>query len=121
MSLKRNVDCYGPAPVVARVRWSPSSSSVQTLTEACGVRSVTRSGAGVYTVNLTPGFKAVLPLVQIVDDGTTNYHWTEATATTTSTISVRHRTHAFADVATAPTASDTVDEICVTIFGRQAS
>ena len=116
--LKNDVRAYGPTPVVAYARWAPSSSATQTLTEAFGVNSITRSGAGTYAVNLSEAHKAVVPVVQVVDNGTTHYHFVRAESTTTSVINVKLRSCAFADVVTGPTATDTADEIVLLVMAR---
>lgn len=120
-NLKHPVQMHGPLSVIARVRWAPSSAAVQVLTESCGVKNVTRSGAGVYAVNLLPGMKAVNALVQRVDNGLTLYQWPEVTAVSTSAVSLRLRNQAFASVASAPSASDTIDQLEVLVWGRIAS
>jgi hypothetical protein len=122
--LLHDVYCYGPAPFLARVRWAPSGDTVQALTEAPGFASVSRTGAGAYTANLMPnGIKALAACAYHRENDVTNYHWTEVTATSASarTITVRHRTQVFADVASAPTASDTVDELEVFALCRCSS
>lgn len=119
--LKNDVQMHGPLSLIARARWAPSSADIQTMTDSAGVLSVTRASAGVYTVNLAPGFKATNAMVQRIDDGITLYQWHEITAVATSTVSVRLRSKAFASVAGAPDASDSCDQLEVLVWGRVAS
>lgn len=118
---KHDMIMHGPLSLIARARWAPSSSAIQTPTETVGVKDITRSGAGVYSVNLLPGYKAVNALVQRVDDSITLYQWHEITAVSTSAVSVRLRNKAFASVAGAPDASDTCDQLEVLVWGRISS
>lgn len=83
--------------------------------------SVTRTGAGAWTIQLSdeesPSIEA---WCQCTDNGTTHYHFLEVEEVDQAnhTIKVRHRSCAFADVATGPTASDTVDEVAVFFSSR---
>lgn len=114
---------YGPETIVAYVRWAPSSADTQTLTESQGVTSVTRSGAGAYTVNLALKPKFLTPLVQHVENDTTLFHFVrvESSSASAGTVTISHKSVAFASIASGPTASDTVDEICVVVLLRVAS
>jgi hypothetical protein len=122
-SIKHDVAMYGPLSVIARVRWAPSTAAVQTITESVGVKNVTRSGTGVYSVNLLPGMKAVQASIHPIDNGITLYQWPEVTAvsSTAGTVAVRLRNQAFASVTSAPSASDTIDQLEVLVWGRIAS
>lgn len=121
--LKHLLWAYGPETRVAYVRWAPSGSATQTLSESQGVVSVTRSGAGAYTVNLPVKPKDLIAIVQIVEDDTTLYHFArvESQSPTAGTVSISHKSVAFASVASGPTASDTVDQLEVLILMRVAS
>ena len=116
-----DVQMHGPLSLIARARWAPSSAAIQTMTDSPGVKNVTRTSAGLYVVNLLPGFKAVSALVQRIDDGITLYQWHDVYTITTSAVTVRQRSKAFASVAGAPDASDSCDQIEVLIWGRIAS
>lgn len=120
-SLKNDVQLHGPLSLIARVRWAPSSAAIQAVTDGAGVKNVTRSGTGVYAVNLLPGYKAVSAIIQAIDDSITLHQWPEVTAVSTTAVSVRLRNQAFANAATAPEASDTCDQLEVLIWGRVAS
>ena len=106
---------------VARVRWAPSSAATQTLTEASGVTSVTRSGAGAYTITLTDSkVKDLQCLIQVIENDTTHYHVArvESISLTAGTITVSHKSVAFASVASGPSGSDTVDQLQAVITYR---
>lgn len=120
-SLDHPSKMHGPLSIIARVRWAPTTAAVQVVTESCGVKNVTRSGAGVYAVNLLPGLKAANAMVQPIDNGITLYQWPEVTAVSTTAVSVRLRSKAFASVAGAPDASDTIDQLEVLVWGRISS
>jgi len=122
-NLKKLLKVYGPDHEVAYVRWAPSSSSTQTLTEARGITSVTRSGAGAYTVNVARKCRNLVALIQVVENNTTHYHFAriESTSAAAGTVAVSHKSVAFADVATGPAGSDTVDELEVLVLMQVAS
>lgn len=95
----KNLVCYGPEHKVAYVRWAPSGAATQTLTEAQGVRSVTRSGAGAYTINFAEAVKAVIPVCALpIEDDTTVRHQVrvESTSASAGTATVTHKVLAFA-------------------------
>lgn len=121
--LKHLLWAYGPETRVAFVRWAPSASATQTLSESQGVTSVTRSGAGAYVVNLPVKPKDMIAIVQVVEDDTTLYHFArvESQSATAGTVNISHKSVAFASVASGPTASDTVDQLEVLIIMRVAS
>jgi hypothetical protein len=118
---KHDMVMHGPLSLIARARWTPSSADIQTPTETVGVKNITRASAGVYAVNLLPGFVAVSAMVQRIDDSITLYQWHEITSVTTSAANVRLRNKAFASVAGAPDASDTCDQLEVLVWGRISS
>jgi hypothetical protein len=119
--LKHTLEAWGPSGMrVAHVRWTPSASATQTLTEAHGVLTVTRSGAGAYVVNLREPCKSLVAIVQVVENDTTLYHVArvESSSASAGTVTLSHKSVAFASVASGPTASDTVDELQVIILQR---
>jgi hypothetical protein len=92
-TLLKPLDCYGPATRVAYVRWAPSSSSTQTLTDSAGVSSVTRSAIGEYVVNFSVKPEAIYPLfANVVDNSTTarSSVRVESTSATAGTATVKH-------------------------------
>ncbi len=120
---KHRLRAFGPKTEIAYARWAPSGSAAQTLTEAHGVRSVARSGAGAWTITLAGACEAMVALIAYVENDTTKYHFAEITATDAAagTITARHRDVAYASVASGPAASDTVDQIEVLVLRRMAT
>lgn len=112
--LKHALQCYGPMSEVCYVRWAPSSSATQTLTEAYGVTSVTRSAIGSYVVNLKEPCKALVAFAQVIDNSTTNRSIAriDSSSASAGTIAVKHEqnsalvavTTRIADVSTASSA-----------------
>lgn len=129
--MKEWVRAYGPDTVLAYVRWTPSGSATQTITgasaEACGVKSVTRSGAGAYVITFADKPKFIIPIgAEYVENDTTTYHFArvESTSIPTSgpaTATVSHKSVAFASVASGPAGSDTVDELCFAFALRMSA
>lgn len=126
--LKNDLKIWGPKnSVLGYVKWAPSASATQTLTEAQGVSSVTRSGAGAYAVNVKDPSKELVAVVGYRENDTTTYHFVRVESYTQSTsngitrytaINISHKSVVFASVASGPTASDTVDEITVWFIQR---
>ena len=107
--------------MVARVRWAPSGSANQTLTEAEGVVSVTRTGAGLYTILLTDTkCQSIECHIQPIVNDTTLFHFVrvESINNTAGTIAVSHKSVAYASIASGPTPSDTVDQLEALILYR---
>ena len=106
------------APVkskIAFVRWAPTSDDVQTITDAQGVVSVARTSIGLYVITFDDIPSVIVPLgAGYVDNGTTL--WVESRVQTTSasagTATVTLKTVAYASVASGPSLSDTLDELC---------
>jgi len=125
--LKKLLKTYGPDHVLAYVRWAPtaySSANNQALTEAMGVSSVRQTAAGTFTINFAVKPKAIIPLsAEAIDNGTTVYNFTrvESTSASAGTAAVTHKSVAFANVASGPSASDTVDELCFAFLLRIAN
>lgn len=121
--LKKLLKAYGPETEVAYVRWTPSGSATQTLTEAQGVSRVARDNAGAWTVTLAVKPKAMVAIVQHIENDTTLFHFSraESTSLTAGTVTVSHKSVAYASIASGPTASDTVDEMEVIVIMRVAS
>lgn len=120
----KELQCFGPQHRLAYVRWAPSNAATQTLTEAVGVTSVTRSAAGAYTINFVHAAKAVIPLHRgEVENDATTYHFVrvESTDAANANAVVSHKSVVFASVASGPTGSDTVDELCFAFLLRVAN
>jgi hypothetical protein len=115
---------FGPNATVAYVRWTPtaySSANDQTLTESAGVASVRQTAAGAFTINFCMVPKAIVPIhVGFVENDTTLYHFVrcDSTSASAATATVTHKSVAFASVASGPTLSDTVDELCFAFILR---
>jgi hypothetical protein len=77
---------------MAYVRWAPSSDATQTLTEARGVSSVTRSAIGEYTITLTESCKALVAFPAVIDNSTTSRSFVrvESTSASAGTVSIKH-------------------------------
>lgn len=119
--LKHPLRAWGPETRMARVRWAPSGSATQTLTEAVGVSGVARTNAGLYTISLKDTkVKDLECILTVIENDTTHYHFArvESQSVTAGTIDISHKSVAFASVASGPTASDTVDQLQAVIFYR---
>jgi len=97
---------WGPECRIARIRWAPSSAATQTLTDYEGVNSdgVTRNSIGNYTIQLKD--TNVLDLQAFptfVENDTTTRHSVrvESMDLTAGTITLTHKTTAFASEASA--------------------
>jgi uncharacterized protein YlxP (DUF503 family) len=114
---------FGPKCEIAYARWAPSASAAQTLTEAQGITGIARTGAGAYTVTLSSPCEAMVAFISYIENDTTHYHVADVAATSASagTFTVRHRSVAYASVASGPTSSDTVDQLEVLVLKRMAT
>lgn len=89
---------------IARVRWAPSSDATQTLTEADGVTSVTRSAIGAYTIQLADTkIKSIEAIIREIENDTTTEHLVrvESQSIANGTVAVSHKTRALPIRATA--------------------
>jgi hypothetical protein len=110
---------YGHGNLIAACRFVPGATP--TVSESWGVRTVARNGgAGLYRITLADKHPGFVALVQEVENDTTLYHVlrVETYSVANSTIDISHKSVAFADVATGPAASDSVDEIIVLVYAR---
>ena len=113
--MKHPVQCNGAPSKIAYVRWAPSSADTQTLTDAQGVTSVTRTSTGLYVINFANIPALIIPLgANQVDDGTTLYVYPRVKSTNAAagTATVDLKTVAVASVASGAAVSDTLDELC---------
>lgn len=100
---------------LAFVRWAPSASGTQTITDAEGVVSVTRTSIGLYVITFDKIPSVIIPMnASHVSAGTTLYVDTRVKTTdaVAGTATVNLRTVAFASVASGPALSDTIEEVC---------
>ena len=117
--IKHLVECNGAQAKIAYVRWAPSSADTQTLTDAQGVTSVSRTSTGLYVINFSSKPAIIIPLgANQVDDGTTLYVFprVKSTDAAAGTATVDLKTVAVASVASGPSVSDTLDELCFTFL-----
>lgn len=121
--LAKDLQCYGPDTFLAHCRFTPNGSNNPTITEAQGITSVVRTGAGAWTITFAriPKNITVLECREIEND-TTTYHFVrvESSNLAAGTVAISHKSVAFASVAAGPTASDVVDEICCAFLLRVA-
>ena len=113
--IKHDVKCNGAQSKLCYVRWAPSSSDAQTITDAQGISGVARTSIGLYVISFTSKPDIIIPLgASYVDNGTTL--WVEVrnqtTSATAGTATVTLKTVAYASVASGPSLSDTLDELC---------
>lgn len=108
---------YG-SNVVALITFVPGTTP--TVTEQWGVRSLARGGAGDYTITLLGKPKGFSAVVSIEENDTTLYHFArvESKSVSAGTVTISHKSVAFASVASGPTLSDTVDSITVVVYER---
>jgi len=94
---------FGPQLDIAYVRWAPSSSATQTLTEAYGITSITRNSIGNYTINLANGCKALTAHVSVIENDTTVRHQArvESSSASAGTVTISHKVTTFASEASA--------------------
>lgn len=108
---------YGFGAVLAAVRFVPGATP--TVHHKLGVQSVARNGGvGLYRVTLTEKHRGFVVACSYQDNGTTLYNFVrvESIDESASTIDISHKSCAFADVATGPAASDSVDAIEVVVY-----
>ena len=104
----------GPDIRIARVRWTPSGSSAQTLTEAFGVTGVARTGAGAWTISLADtNLKDCECLVSYIENDTTVRHQVrvESMSLSAGTIAVSHKVVTFAAEQAACTATCYIPDV----------
>lgn len=110
---------FGYGNLLAAVRFVPGATP--TIQEAWGVKSVARNGgAGLYRITLADKAPGFVVKVDYNENDTTLYHVVrcETFSVTNGTVDISHKSVAFADVATGPTASDSIDAITVFVYAR---
>ena len=111
---------YGSIAVAA-VRFVPAATTAAIVVqEGWGIRSITRDSTGVYTIALLGKPKGVVALTDFVENDATTYHFVrvESQSDSANTVTISHKSVVFANVATGPAASDTVDAISVVFYER---
>lgn len=113
--LKHPLRAWGPETRMARVRFTPAASpAAQTLTEAVGVASVTRTGAGAYTIQLKDTkVKDLECLVGCVENDTTVHHQVrvESQSASAGTVAISHKTLTFASAASLVVVDGTIADV----------
>lgn len=77
--------------------------------------SVTRTGEGVYRINLPPPVAGFKSIAMSVNDTGEVHELSWATSVPNRTVTITHKTCAYADVATGPVVEDVVAEVHFTI------
>lgn len=110
------IQSYGRA-ALAHIRFTPGATPV--ILEGWGIKTLTHNNTGDYTVTVLGTPKALAAIPGFIEDDTTHWHEVQVTAISDSarTVRVRHRSVAYASFG-APTASDTVDALTLTIYER---
>lgn len=110
---------YGGAPVFAGIRITAGATTLAGCAEAWGVRSITRNGAGDYSVTLNR-HKGCIAQVTLNATDTTLFHQTRTILQTDSTQTFRfvHRSVAFASVASGDALSDSFVSLDVLFYQR---
>ena len=121
-NLKHELEAWGPRARIAYARWVPTNAAEQNLVQGQvqGIQKVTRSGAGAYQIVLKDKCKDLVALVGYVENDTTLFHFVrvESQDAAAGTVNISHKSVLFTNVASGPTASDTVDQISVIIIQR---
>lgn len=99
--IKHNVQCNGKQSKIAYVRWAPSANATQTITDAQGVSSVTRTSAGLYVINFVGSPEVIVPMgASFIEDDSTVRHTVRVKSTSTTvgacTATVDHKISTFA-------------------------
>lgn len=110
---------FGYGNVLAAIRFVPHATT-PVINEQWGVKTLTRNGDGDYTITLDDKYPGFVVMAQGADNGTTLYNFVRVKtfSVANSTIQIEHKSCAFADVATGPALSDTVDYITVLVLAR---
>jgi hypothetical protein len=115
--------CAGPQAKLCYVKFTGVNGAAPTVDEAHGVSAtVSRSGEGVWVVTLKGAVKAmaVVGLRQV--SGNSAYHeLTHTESVSAKTVTITHKTCAYADIATGPAADDMAGQITLTVLVREAS
>lgn len=106
--------------IISSFRFAPGVTTVAGMAEASGVSSITRNGAGDYTIVLTDRPKGFVVALSLQSADTTLFHQLREISHTDSTTTVRivHRSVAFASVASGDALSDSFDFISAIVTKR---
>lgn len=123
MAVRKNLGptVLGVVGPLAAARFVPgaSTAAISTL-EKWGIDTITRDSTGVYTLKVVGKVKGMVAVVGYTENDTTTFHFVrvESQSDSAGTVTLSHKSVAFASIASGPTASDTVDAITVLIYGR---
>lgn len=116
--LKKEPRAWGPETRFAFCRFTPAASpAVQTLLENRGIESVTRTGAGAWTVQLKDTkCKSIEAFASYYENDTTTRHIVrvESVSATAGTVSVSHKVSTFASESSAVSVKVTIPDISTT-------
>ena len=106
--------------VVAAISILPGATTLATCRETWGISSITRNGAGDYTVVVLGKPKGTIPQVTYEASDVTLFHDVKVLLQTDSTATFRisHRSVAFASVASGHALSDSFVALNVLFLGR---
>jgi hypothetical protein len=113
--LKKPLQSIGPEVRMARFRFTPAASpALQTLSEGKGVASVTRTGAGAWTVQLDDTkVKDLECFVGCIENDTTVMHQVrvESQSASAGTIAISHKALTFASAASLVVVDGTITDV----------
>ncbi len=110
----------GAGPIAA-CRFTPGASQAAiVVSEQWGVTSITRDNTGLYTIAIAGKPKGVCAVVAVQENDATHWHVgrVESQSDSAGTVTISHKSVAYASVASGPSLSDTVDGLVVLIYGR---
>lgn len=122
-NLTHLLKCAGPQAKLCWVKFTPTNGAAPTVDEAHGVSAtVSRTGEGVFEVALKGGVKAMAVVgVNNIPPASAYHVLTFAESVTNKTVTITHKTCAYADIATGPAADDMAGQITLAVLVREAS
>lgn len=108
--------------VLAFATFVPNGSQFQTPADAFGIKTIERLVAGRWRVTLAEKHPGFVPIVQGVENDTTNLHdiRVESIDLTNGQFTFVHRTAAFGSLGSLAL-SDTVDQLLIQVCGRMST
>lgn len=110
-----------PGGAIAAVRFTPGASQAAvTVAEQWGVKSVTRDNTGLYTIAIFGKAKGLVAVATGQENDATTFHFVrvESQSDSAGTVTISHKSVAYASIASGPTLSDTIDAVVVYIYAR---
>lgn len=122
-NLVHALKCSGPQAKLCWVKFTGVNGAAPTVDEAHGVSAtVARDNEGVWTVTLKGAVKAMAVVGVSTVSGDTDYHeLTYTESVSAKTVTITHKSCAYADIATGPAADDIAGQITLTVLVREAS